>query len=276
MVSERIAPRAAAIDESASYPWDVRELLAEHDVLALPFAPEHGGTGTGILMVNIAIEEIAKACASSALILMLQDLGTMPIRMFGTAEQKAYWLPRCASGEWAPAFALSESDAGSDPAAMRTSARQDGDEWVITGSKAWISNCGVADFYIVFAITDRESRRITAFIVEADRPGFSTGALERKLGVRGSPTGQPAFDEVRVPAANVIGTPGKGLSIALRRTLERSRPRSGRSGTRDLAGRDRCRCRVRAGAAAVRPADHRLPGDSVQARRDGAAHRRRA
>jgi acyl-CoA dehydrogenase len=219
---ERIAPRAAEIDATASYPWDVRELLAANDVLALPFAEEHGGTGTGTLMLQMAVEEIAKACASSALILMLQELGTLPIQLFGTDEQKQRFLPKCASGEWAAAFALSEAEAGSNPADMRTSAVQDGDEWVINGSKAWISNAGIADLYIVFAVTDRAAKRITAFVVEKDRPGFSIGKLEHKLGIKGSPTGSPVLDDVRVPAENVIGEVGRGLGVALA-TLQRTR-----------------------------------------------------
>ncbi len=222
LAQERIAPRAAEIDEKAEYPWDVRELLAEHDVLGLPYPIEYGGTGTGTLMLNIAVEEIAKACASSALILMVQELGSLPLQLFGSDELKARFLPKCASGEWSPAFALSEPEAGSDPGGMITTAVADGDEWVISGTKNWITNLGVADFYTVFAVTDRENRRITAFVVEADRPGFSVGKLEHKLGIRGSPTGQPIFDDVRVPAENVIGEVGKGLSVALA-TLDRTR-----------------------------------------------------
>jgi alkylation response protein AidB-like acyl-CoA dehydrogenase len=222
IVVERVAPRAAEIDEQAAYPWDLRRLFAEHDLLALPFEVRYGGTGTGTLMMNVAIEEVAKACAASALILMIQDLGTLPIRLFGNDEQKLRFLPRCATGEWSPAFALSEPGAGSDPAGMITAARRDGDDWVISGSKAWISNCGIADFYIVFALSEAEERRITAFIVESDRPGLSTGKLEHKLGIRGSPTGELRFDEVRVPGENVLGTAGKGLAVAFG-TLERSR-----------------------------------------------------
>jgi alkylation response protein AidB-like acyl-CoA dehydrogenase len=222
---ERIAPRAAEIDEKAQYPHDLRALLAEHDVLGLPFETEHGGTGTGTLMLNMAIEEIAKACASTALILMIQELGTLPIKLFGTDEQKDRFLTRCATGEWSPAFALSEPDAGSDPGGMRTRAVQDGEDWVIDGTKNWITNLGVADFYVVFAVTDAQaghSRGITAFIVEADRPGFSVGKLEHKLGIRGSPTGQPIFDGVRVPASNVVGEVGQGFKVAMA-TLDRSR-----------------------------------------------------
>jgi len=222
LAQEQIAPRAAEIDAKGEYPWDVRELLASHDVLGLPFDPAYGGTGTGTLMLQLAVEEIAKVCASSALILMVQELGTLPIQLFGSDELKDRLLPKCASGEWSPAFALSEPEAGSDPAAMRTTAVQDGEEWVINGSKNWITNSGVADFYVVFAVTDRESRRITAFVVEKDRTGFSIANLEHKLGIKGSPTGSPVFEDVRVPAANVIGEVGRGLSVALG-TLERTR-----------------------------------------------------
>src|SRR5438132_1403826 len=219
---EKIAPRSAEIDERAEYPWDIRKLLAEQDILGLPFPTEYGGIGTGTLMLNMAVEEIAKVDASCALILMVQELGTLPIQLFGSDELKERVLPRCASGEWSPAFALSEPEAGSDPAGMKTTAVRDGEEWVINGTKNWISNLGIADFYICFAITDRESRRSTAFVVEADRPGFSVGKLEHKLGIRASPTGQPIFEDVRVPQANVIGEVGKGLSVA-RGTLERTR-----------------------------------------------------
>jgi alkylation response protein AidB-like acyl-CoA dehydrogenase len=222
---ERIAPRAAEIDERAEYPQDLRALLGEQDILALPFETEHGGTGTGTLMLNMAIEEIAKACASTALILMIQELGTLPIKLFGSDELKKRFLPRCATGEWSPAFALSEPEAGSDPGGMLTRAVADGDEWVITGTKNWITNLGIADFYVVFAVTDTQaghSRGITAFVVEADRPGFSVGKLEHKLGIRGSPTGQPIFEDVRVPQQNVIGKVNRGFQVAMA-TLDRSR-----------------------------------------------------
>jgi len=222
LAQEKIAPRAAEIDARDEYPWDVRRLLAEQDVLALPFEPEHGGTGTGTLMLQVAVEEIAKASAACALILMVQELGTLPIQRFGSPELKGRLLPRCASGEWSPAFCLSEPDAGSDPSAMRTSAVLDGDEWVLNGTKNWISNAGVADFYVVFALTDREARRFTAFVVESDRPGFSVPKYEHKLGIHGSPTGQPVFEDVRVPRENVVGDVGRGLAVALA-TLERTR-----------------------------------------------------
>jgi acyl-CoA dehydrogenase len=222
IATEQIAPRAAEIDAKDEYPWDIRRLLAEQDVLGLPFEEEHGGTGTGSLMLQIAVEELAKASASCALILMVQELGSLPIQLFGSDELKQRFLPRCASGEWSPAFALSEPDAGSDPAGMRTTAVRDGDEWVINGTKNWITNAGIADFYVVFAVTDRAARRITAFVVEKDREGFSVPKYEHKLGIHGSPTGQPVFEDVRVPHENVIGEVGRGMAVALG-TLERTR-----------------------------------------------------
>ena len=230
IVDERVRPRAAEIDRAGEYPWDIRRLFAEHDILALPFAPEHGGTGTGTLMLQVAVEEIARACASSALILMIQELGTLPIQMFGSDELKERFLPKCATGEWTPAFCLSEPEAGSDVGALRTTALRDGDEWVITGTKNWISNASIADFYVVFARTPARDgdadggrrRRMSAFVVEKDRPGFSVPKLEHKLGIKGSPTGSPVFEEVRVPAENLIGVEGRGMSMALA-TLERTR-----------------------------------------------------
>src|ERR1700743_2356826 len=150
IATEKIAPRAADIDRDAAYPWDIRKILGEQDILGLPFDEEYGGTGTGTLMLQIGVEEIAKACASSALILMIQELGTLPIQLSGSDELKERFLPKCASGEWSPAFALSEPEAGSDPAAMRTTAVKDGDEWVINGQKAWITNAGIGDFLRVF------------------------------------------------------------------------------------------------------------------------------
>src|SRR6201995_918330 len=193
IATEKIAPRAGDIDRNAEYPHDIRKILGEQDILGLPFDEEYGGTGTGTLMLQMAVEEIAKACASSALILMIQELGTLPIQLFGSDELKGRFLPKCAAGEWSPAFALSEPEAGSDPASMRTHAVRDGDEWVINGQKNGITNASIADFSVVFAVTDRENPRISAFVVEKEREGFAPGQLEHKLGIRGSPTGSPVF-----------------------------------------------------------------------------------
>ena len=221
---EKVAPRAQEIDKTGEYPWDLRKVLGENDVLALPFEEQYGGTGTGTLMLQMAVEELAKADASVALILMVHELGTLPISLFGSDELKERFLPRCATGEWSPAFCLSEAEAGSNAAAMRTTAVYDeaADEWVINGGKAWITNAGIADFYVVFAVTDRAAARVTAFVVEKDRPGFSIGGYEHKLGIHGSPTGSPVFEDVRVPSANIIGEVGRGMRVALG-TLERTR-----------------------------------------------------
>jgi alkylation response protein AidB-like acyl-CoA dehydrogenase len=225
IVRERVAPRAAEIDAKAEYPWDLRRLFAEQDLFGLPFEEEHGGTGTGTLMLNVAVEEVSRACASSALMLMIQELGTLPLKLFGAPELKERFLPRCASGEWTPAFALSEPEAGSDPGGMITHAERADGGWVINGTKNWITNLGVADFYVVFAKTDRSaprSRGVSAFVVESDRPGFAVGKLEHKLGIRGSPTGQPIFEDVHVPGENLVGDAGRGMQVALA-TLDRSR-----------------------------------------------------
>jgi alkylation response protein AidB-like acyl-CoA dehydrogenase len=225
LVAARVLPRAAEIDASGQFPSDVAELFAGHDLLALPFSVSHGGTGTGAMMLCVAIEEVAKACASSALILAVQDLGTLPIRLAGSEELQASVLPRYASGEWLAAFALSEPEAGSDPASMRTRATHGADGWIIDGTKNWISNAGVAGAYVVFAVTDpaaSTSKAISAFLVEADAPGFSVASLEHKMGMRGSPTGQLTFDNVLVPDSHLIGAPGEGFKIAMR-TLDHSR-----------------------------------------------------
>ena len=228
ITQERIAPRAAEIDEKGEYPHDLRELLAEQGIYGLAIPEEYGGThtedGCGTLTLNIAIEEISKACASTALTLMVAELGTLPVRIGGNEEQKQQWLPKVASGEWSPAFALSEPEAGSDVKSMRTTAVLDGDEYVINGSKSWITNAGIADWYSVFAVTDKEAghKGISAFVVPADAPGFKVDKLEHKMGIKGSPTGGLSFTDVRIPVANRLGEEGQGFLIAMQ-TLDRSR-----------------------------------------------------
>ncbi len=222
---ERIAPRAAEIDATAEFPQDMVELFRSNDILALPFAEEYGGTGTGTLTLMVAIEEISKACATTGLILAVQELGALAIKLAGTDEQKKRWLPRLASGEWLAAYALTEPGSGSDSAAMRTTARREGDEYVLDGGKRFITNAGVAGLYTVFAKTDPEAghKGISCFMVEADAPGFSVGRIEPKLGIKGSTTGEVFFDGCRIPAANLVGAEGEGFPIAMR-VLDRSRP----------------------------------------------------
>ncbi len=225
LARERIAPRAAEIDASGEFPWDMVELLREHEILGLPFEERFGGTGTGTLLVLVAIEEISKACATTGLVLALQELGALAIKNDGTEEQKERYLPRLASGEWLPAYALTEAGSGSDAAAMRSEARRDGDEYVLNGSKRFITNAGVAGLYVVFAKTDPEAGHagISAFIVEADSPGFEVGRIEPKMGIKGSTTGEVFLNDCRVPAANRIGEEGDGFKVAMR-VLDRSRP----------------------------------------------------
>jgi len=217
IAQERVAPRAAEIDEKAEYPQDIRELFAEHDLFGLPFETEYGGTGTGALMLNMAIEEVSKVCASSALMLMVQELGTLPIRLFGTEEQKQRFLPRCATGEWTPAFALSEPEAGSDPGGMITRAERDGDEWVINGTKNWITNGPVADAIVLFTMTDlsKGTKGITAFVVDTDTPGFLKQKADEKLGICASPSCTIFFENMEVPAGQRLGAEGEGFKIAM-------------------------------------------------------------
>jgi alkylation response protein AidB-like acyl-CoA dehydrogenase len=222
---ERIAARAAEIDESSEFPWDMVELFREHEILALPFEERYGGTGTGTLTLLVAVEEISKACATTGLILAVQELGALALKLAGAEEQKERWLPRLASGEWLAAYALTEPGSGSDSAAMRTTARLDGDGYVLDGGKRFITNAGVAGLYTVFAKTDPEAGHagISCFVVEADAPGLEVGRIEPKMGIKGSTTGEVFFDGCRVPADNLVGEEGEGFKIAMR-VLDRSRP----------------------------------------------------
>ena len=225
LARERVAPRAAEIDASHEFPWDVVEIFREHELFGLLFDEEWGGTGTGTLLALVAIEEVSKVCATSGLLLAVQELGSLGLKLGGTQEQKARYLPRLASGEWLCAYALTESGSGSDSAAMRTTARRDGDDYVLNGSKRFITNAGVAHLYTVFAKTDPDAGHggISAFVVEADSPGFEVTRLEPKMGISGSTTGELAFDDLRVPAANLLGEEGEGFKLAMR-ILDRSRP----------------------------------------------------
>jgi alkylation response protein AidB-like acyl-CoA dehydrogenase len=222
---ERIAPRAAEIDESHEFPWDVVELYRENDIFGLFFDQSVGGLGTGTLLALIAIEEVSKVCATSGLILAVQELGSLGLKLAGNQEQKERYLGRLASGEWLCAYALTEAGSGSDSAAMRTTARHEGDEYVLNGSKRFITNASVASLYTVFAKTDPELGHdgISAFVVEAAAPGFSVTRLEPKMGISGSTTGELAFEDCRIPATNLLGSEGEGFRIAMR-ILDRSRP----------------------------------------------------
>jgi alkylation response protein AidB-like acyl-CoA dehydrogenase len=220
LARERIAPRAAEVDKRAEFPWDAVELLRENEVFALGFGPEHGGTGTGTLTFLRAVEELSWADATVGLILAVQSLGAIAVELAGSPEQQQRYLPRWASGEWIGAYALTEAGSGSDARAMRTTATREGGEWVIDGSKRFITNAGVAHTYVVFA---RTGESISAFVVEQDAPGFSVARIEPKMGIRGSTTGELVFDRCRVPADALIGEEGTGFRTAMR-VLDRSRP----------------------------------------------------
>jgi alkylation response protein AidB-like acyl-CoA dehydrogenase len=223
----KIAPRAREIDATGEFPWDVVDLFRSHDLFALPFPPEYGGLSGSAFTLNVAIEEVAKACATSALILAVQALGGYPIMMGGSDDQKQRFLPDLASGKKLAAYALTEPGAGSDPSGMETRATRQGDDYVITGSKIWITNGGVADTIVVFAKTDPKAgaRGVSAFVIDDAREleGLRATTIHGKLGIRGSNTAELHFDEVLVPATNRLGKEGSGFSLAMS-VLDRSRP----------------------------------------------------
>jgi alkylation response protein AidB-like acyl-CoA dehydrogenase len=227
LARDKIAPRAREIDATGEFPWDVVELFRTHDLFALPFPPEYGGLSGSALTLNVAVEEVAKVCATSAIILAVQALGGYPIMLAGSEEQKQRLLPDLASGRKLSAYALTEPGAGSDPAGMETRAELHGDEYVITGSKLWITEGGVADTITVFAKSDPKARAdgISAFVIEDAQKtrGFKANTIHGKLGIRGSNTAELHLDEIVVPAANRIGEEGDGFKIAMR-VLDRSRP----------------------------------------------------
>ena len=231
LARERIAPRAAEIDKSAEFPWDVVELYRENEIFGILFDEEYGGIGASALMTLVVIEEVSKVCATSGLIIAVQELGSLGLKLAGTGEQKQRYLPRLASGEWLAAYALTEPGSGSDSAAMRTTARRDDGEYVLDGGKRFITNAGVADLYTVFAKTDSDAGHngTSAFVVEATSPGFEVGRIEPKMGIKGSTTGEIFFNDCRVPAANLLGDEGDGFKIAMR-ILDRSRPGIGAQG----------------------------------------------
>jgi alkylation response protein AidB-like acyl-CoA dehydrogenase len=224
LADDKIAPRAAETDATGEFPWDVYEALRKADLHAVHIPEEYGGAGADSLATAIVIEEVARACASSSLIPAVNKLGTMPLLLSASDELKRQVLPPVASGEAMFSYALSEREAGSDAAAMRTRAVRDGDSWVLNGTKAWITNAGVSTYYTVMASTDPEQgpNGISAFVVHRDDPGFSVGTKERKLGIKGSPTCEIHFEDCTIPADRIIGEPGTGLKTALR-TLDHTR-----------------------------------------------------
>ena len=248
LARERVAPRAAEIDESHEFPWDIVELFREHELFGLLFDEEHGGSGTGTLLALVAIEEVSKVCATSGLLLAVQELGSLGLKLAGSQAQKEAYLPKLASGEWLPAYALTEAGSGSDSAAMRTTAVRDGDEYVLNEASA--SSRTPAS-----RTSTRSSPRptptrhagISAFLVEADTPGFAVARLEPKMGISGSTTGELTFDDARIPAANLLG---RGRRLQARDADPRPAPAPGsrrrRSGSRRARPTTRSSTRSRA------------------------------
>lgn len=224
LAQAQIAPFAAEVDDQARFPQEALEALTAAEMHA-PHVPEaYGGNGADALATAIIIEEVARVCASSSLIPAVNKLGSLPLLLDGTEDQKTKYLTPLAAGEVLFSYALSEPEAGSDAAGMRTRAVRDGDDWVLNGVKRWITNAGTSEYYTVFASTapDARSRGISAFIVEKGDEGFTFGELEKKLGIKGSPTRELYLDNVRIPGDRLIGTEGEGFKLALR-TLDHTR-----------------------------------------------------
>ena len=224
IANEKVRPVAADLDEKEEFPHDIVRVLAGADLFRVPMPPEYGGLGLGVTETCIVVEELARACAGVAVTYAAGFLGSVPISLYGTEQQKAKYLPRVADGELA-AFALTEADAGSDAGDIRTEAMRKGDSYIINGTKQWITNGGEAGIYTVIALTDksRGPRGATALIVEKGTPGFTFGKKERKMGIRASATCELVFQDCSVPAANVLGREGQGFILTMK-TLDRARP----------------------------------------------------
>ncbi len=232
-----VEPRAMEIDESGEFPWDMVEKLRENDILGLPFAEEYGGQGADLLTLCIATEELAKVCVNTSLILGCQELGSTPIKLGANEDQKKKYIPPLASGEKLAAFGLTEPEAGSDAASMKSRAVKKGDNYILNGQKCFITNGGTAETFSIFAMTDPDKgvRGISAFIVEKGFPGFSVGKHENKLGIRGSSTTELIFEDCEVPAENLLWEEGKGFNLAMM-TLDRTRSSIGAQGLGVAAG----------------------------------------
>ncbi|TWF95974.1 acyl-CoA dehydrogenase [Saccharopolyspora dendranthemae] len=228
LAEKEIAPHATDVDEQERYPKEALDALVKAGFAATHIPEEYGGEGADSVATCIVIEEVARVCGSSSLIPAVNKLGTMPIILSASEDLKKQVLPSIASGETTASYALSEREAGSDAAAMKTRARRDGDNWVLNGSKCWITNGGVSKWYTVMAVTDPEkgANGISAFAVHADDPGFTVGPKEKKLGIKGSPTVELYFEDATIPADRIIGEPGTGFKTALK-TLDHTRPTIG-------------------------------------------------
>ncbi|ACV80503.1 acyl-CoA dehydrogenase family protein [Nakamurella multipartita] len=228
LAEHEIAPHAADVDERERYPIEAQKALTAAGFQAVHIPEEYEGAGADAVATVIVIEEVARVCGSSSLIPAVNKLGSMPLLLSASEELKQQVLPSIASGEAMISYALSEREAGSDAAAMRTRAVRDGDDWVLNGTKCWITNAGVSSWYTVMAVTDPDKRAkgISAFVVHADDPGFVVGSKERKLGIKGSPTREIHFENCRIPGDRIVGEPGTGFATAMA-TLDHTRPTIG-------------------------------------------------
>jgi alkylation response protein AidB-like acyl-CoA dehydrogenase len=228
LAEKEIAPYAAEVDDQGRYPQEAQDALVKAGFQAVIIPEEYGGQGADELAGCIVIEEVARACASSSLIPAVNGLGMTPILLSASDELKKQVLPSIAAGDAMISYALSEREAGSDAASMKTRARRDGDSWVLNGTKCWITNAGASTWYTVMAVTDPEkgANGISAFVVHRDDPGFEVGPKERKLGIKGSPTREIYFTDCTIPEDRIIGAEGTGFKTALR-TLDHTRPTIG-------------------------------------------------
>ena len=228
LAEKEIAPYAAECDERERYPREAFDALSGAGFAAVHVPEAYGGEGADSVSTCIVIEEVARVCASSSLIPAVNKLGTMPILLSGSEEIKQQVLGSIASGETTASYALSEREAGSDAANMKTRAHRDGDNWVLNGTKCWITNGGESSWHTVMAVTDPDKgpNGISAFVVHADDPGFEVGGKEKKLGIKGSPTAEIHFTDCTIPGDRIIGEPGTGFKTALR-TLDHTRPTIG-------------------------------------------------
>ena len=225
IAKEKISPVAAEHDEKETFPWDIMKVMAESDLCGVYIEEKYGGLGGGAMELCLVTEELSRACGGIAICFAATALGTYPIILFGNDEQKQKYLPDIASGKKLAAFALTEAGAGSDAGAIATTARKEGDHYVLNGVKQWITNGGEAEVYTVIAMTDREkgARGASAFIVEKGTPGFDFGKKEKKLGIRASATRELIFNECKVPKENILGREGMGFIVAMK-TFDKSRP----------------------------------------------------
>lgn len=231
IAEEKVVPIRAELDEKEEFPWEVMKVLAQSDLFALFIPEEYGGLGKGCLELAIAIEELSRACLGISTTYAANALATYPLLLFGTEEQKKKYLPDIASGKRLAAFALTEASAGSDAAGIQTTASRDGEEYILNGTKQWITNAGEAEIYTIIAMTDKSKgpRGASAFIVEKGTEGFSFGKKENKMGIRASTTRELIFENCRIPKDNLIGREGMGFIIAMK-TLDNSRVGVGAQG----------------------------------------------